>query len=142
MARPSEYNFQLCEQICEEVANGFNIKTVLSSREEYPSFPTWCKWKRENDELLNLYTRSIQDKAESVDEEIDAIYDKIKSGELDPASGRLLMDTLKWKAGKYYPKMFGDKVDHTTNGKDLPAPVSTLQITLPNGTTIDDFKVE
>lgn len=121
MARPSEYDLKLCEEICAEVANGFNIKTVLSSRQEYPDFTTWCRWKREHDELCNLYTRSIQDKAESVDEEIDLIMSEVKAGDIDPPAGRLLIDTLKWKASKYYPKMFGDKVDMTTNGKDLPA---------------------
>lgn len=123
MARPSEYNYELCKEICAEVANGFNIKTVLASKNEYPDFTTWCRWKRENDELYHLYTRSIQDKAESVDEEIDHIYDQIKSKEIDPAAGRLLIDTLKWKAAKYYPKMFGDKIDHTTGGEKLPSAV-------------------
>jgi len=119
MARPSDYTIEMATEICEEVANGFNIKTVLKSQERYPSFPTWCKWKRENDQLLNLYTRSIQDKAESVDEEIDHIYDEIKAGNIDASSGRILIDTLKWKASKYYPKMFGDKIDHTTGGEKM-----------------------
>lgn len=115
MARPSEYDFKLCEKICESVAEGFNIKTVLKSEKDYPDFSTWCRWKREHEELYNLYTRSIQDKAESVDEEIDSIYDQIKAKEIDPAAGRLLIDTLKWKAAKYYPKMFGEKtaVEHS-----------------------------
>lgn len=116
MARISEYNLQMCEEICEQVAAGQNIKKVLESKEEYPTFPTWCRWKREHDELFNLYTRSIQDKAESVDEEIDNIYQSIKEGSIDPSSGRLLIDTLKWKAGKYYPKMFGDKVQQEHSG--------------------------
>ncbi len=127
MARPSEYNINLCEEVCKEVANGFNIKTVLSSKHEYPDFSTWCRWKRENDELYNLYTRSIQDKAESVDEEIDFIMSEIRSGAIEPPAGRILIDTLKWKAAKYYPKMFGDKTDITTNGKDLPSLPTVIQ---------------
>lgn len=119
--RPNTYNFELCKEICCEVANGFNIKTVLSSRDEYPTFQTWCNWKRDNTELFDLYTRSIQDKADSVEQDLDQIFDEVKAGNIDHSTGRLLMDTLKWKAAKYYPKMFGDKVDHTTNGKDLPA---------------------
>lgn len=117
MARPSEYNFDLCEKICVEVANGFNIKTVLKSEDDYPDFSTWCKWKRENEELSNLYTRSIQDKSESVDEDIDLILSEVKSGTIDPSTGRLLIDTLKWKAAKYYPKMFGDKVHQEHSGE-------------------------
>lgn len=135
MARPSEYNFDLCVEICDRVAEGANIKTVLKSNEKYPSFQTWCNWKREYNELLDLYTRSIQDKAESVDEEIDFIMDMVKSKEIDPVSGRLLIDTLKWKAGKYYPKMFGDKIDHTTGGEKLPSnqpQVIQIEITKPD----------
>ncbi len=110
MARPSEYSFELCEEVCKEVANGFNIKTVLNSKQSYPDFSTWCDWKRKNEELANLYTRSIQDKAESVDEEIDLIMSEMKAGDIEPAVGRIMIDTLKWKAAKYYPKMFGDPI--------------------------------
>jgi len=110
MARLTEYNLDLCIEICEQIADGKNIKKVLLSKEEYPNFTTWCRWKRENDELNNLYVRSIQDKAESVDEKIDEVLEKVENKELDYVAGRLLIDTLKWKAGKYYPKMFGDKI--------------------------------
>lgn len=119
MARLSEYDFEMCKEICAEVANGFTIKSVLSSKPEYPTFQTWCNWKREHNELFDLYTRSIQDKADSVEEEMELIYDKVKAGELDAPTGRLLIDTLKWKAAKYYPKMFGDKVDLTTQGEKI-----------------------
>ena len=32
MARPSEYNFKLCEEICDEIANGKNIIKILESK--------------------------------------------------------------------------------------------------------------
>ena len=121
MARLNEYNYDLCLEICEQVAEGSNIKKILTSKDNYPNFTTWCRWRRENEELNNLYVRSIQDKAESVDEKIDDIMDRVEKKELDYVAGRLLIDTLKWKAAKYYPKMFGDKVqtDITTDGKQI-----------------------
>jgi hypothetical protein len=115
MARLSEYNYDLCLEICEKVANGENIKKILISKQLYPNFTTWCKWRREHDELNNLYVRSVQDKAESVDDRIDEIMEKVESKEIDHMTGRLMIDTLKWKAAKYYPKMFGDKVQTDTN---------------------------
>jgi len=117
MARPSEYNFEMCITICEEVANGFNIKTVLSSKPEYPDFSTWCRWKREHTELHNLYVNAIQDKAESVDEEIDAIMHEARHGGMEPSMANVLIQTLKWKAAKYYPKMFGEKVQQEHSGE-------------------------
>jgi len=135
MARPSEYNFDLCVEICEGVANGKNIKTVLSEKEEYPTFPTWCKWKRENEELFDLYINSIHDKAESVDEQIDEIWEGCRLGNYDASTANVLIQTLKWKAAKYYPKMFGEKIDHTTGGGKLPSnqpQVIQIEITKPD----------
>jgi hypothetical protein len=128
MARPSSYNFALCQEVCEKVANGQNIKNVLKSEAKYPSFVTWCEWKRNNDELLNLYTRSIQDKAESEDEEIDNILNDLKDGKIDAQTARVIIDTRKWKAAKYYPKMFGDKVDLTSGGDKIQQSQILLKI--------------
>lgn len=119
MARPSEYNLDLCKEICDIVAEGSNIKTVLSSKQEYPDFSTWCRWKRNNDELRNLYVNAMQDKAESEMEEMDHIYDMLKAGQLEPSTANVLIQTKKWTASKFYPKMFGDKIDHTTEGKEI-----------------------
>lgn len=120
MARPSEYNFEMCQTICEEVANGFNIKTVLKSKNEYPDFSTWCRWKRNNEELRNLYVNAMQDKAESEIEEIDYIRDQLKAGEIEPSAANVLIQTGKWLSSKFYPKMFGDKIDLTSGGEKLP----------------------
>lgn len=120
MARPSEYNLEMCIEICSEVAEGFNIKTVLKSKEEYPTFQTWCNWKREHVELFDLYVKTMQDKAESEIEEIEYICDMLKVGEIEPSAANVLIQTSKWKASKFYPKMFGDKVDVTSDGKQIP----------------------
>jgi len=109
MARLSEYNFELCKTICHEVVNGANIKTVLKSKEEYPTFQTWCNWKRDKSELFDLYIKSIQDKAEALEEEMDMYRDMLLAKQIDPSTYNTLVQTLKWKMAKFYPKMFGEK---------------------------------
>lgn len=128
MARLTEYNFDLCIEICNKIADGENIKKILASDESYPSFPTWCKWKRENPELLNLYVNSIQDKGESVDAQIDEIWQGCKEGLYDASTANVLIQTLKWKASKYYPKMFGDKTDITSGGEKIQTPPSSIKV--------------
>ena len=71
--RPSEYNFILCLDILEEIANGNNIIDVLDSKDEYPSWATFRKWKRDNEELLTLYVNAQQDKTESLINNIQKI---------------------------------------------------------------------
>jgi hypothetical protein len=128
MARPSEYNFDLCIEICNKIADGQNIKAILESKDNYPAFSTWCKWKRENQELSNLYVNSIQDKSESVDAQIDEIWEGCKNGLYDASTANVLIQTLKWKASKYYPKMFGDKVQQEHSGE-----ITTNIISLGSG---------
>ena len=125
--RPTDYNFALAKEICDKVREGSNIKKALSLKSEYPSFPTWCKWKRENAELLNLYVNSIQDKAESVDEFIDDTLSDLRAGLIDASTANVIIQTYKWKAAKYYPKMFGDKqeIDHkSSDGTMTPVDLS------------------
>lgn len=124
MARPSEYDFDMCKVICQRVTEGEHIKTVLDSSDSYPSFPTWCNWKRENDELFNLYTKAIQDKAEMVTFEINQVMQDMREGKVEAPVGRILIDTLKWYAAKFYPKMFGEKIDVTSDGEKLAPTVS------------------
>jgi hypothetical protein len=122
MARPSEYDYELCELICEEIAQGKNITEVLKD----PRFPAWStfrRWKRNNEELRTLYVNSQQDKAEALESEIDDLRDMLLAKEIDPATYNTLVQTLKWKMAKYYPKVFGDNktvsTDITTNGESI-----------------------
>ena len=115
MARPSEYDFELCKKICDEVANGENIISVLKES-SYPSWSTFRRWKNENEELRTLYVNSQQDKGIALENEIDDVMQSLKAGEMEASVGNVLIQTLKWKMAKFYPKMFGDKLDVETNG--------------------------
>lgn len=126
MARPSEYNYELCLEICDLIADGKHIVDVLNSNDTYPSWSTFRRWKRDNDELQTLYTRSIQDKSEMVIFEINQAMIDLKNGIIDSGQARVLIDTYKWMASKFYPKMFGDKVDVTSG--DKPIQVAPPQI--------------
>ena len=46
---------------------------------------------------------------------------KLEAGEIDSATANVLINTEKWKASKFYPKMYGDRqqtqfVDDKGNG--------------------------
>lgn len=128
MARPSEYNFKICEEICDEIANGKNIIKILESKNEFPSWPTFRRWKNENEELRTLYVNSQQDKGIALENEIDDTMQLLKEGMIDASTANVLIQTLKWKMAKFYPKLFGEKIDHTTNGKDLPSAQPAINI--------------
>lgn len=121
MARLTEYNYDLCVEICNELANGQNIKRILDANSEYPDWTTFRRWKQNNEELRTLYVSSQQDKAVALENELDDLRDMLTSKEIDSSTYNVLAQTLKWKMAKFYPKVFGDKVDVTSGDKPIQA---------------------
>ena len=119
MARLTEYNYDLCVEICNELANGENIKRILDSNTNYPDWTTFRRWKQNNEELRTLYINSQKDKAIALENELDDLRDMLKSKEIDASTYNVLAQTLKWKMAKFYPKVFGDKVDVTSGDKPI-----------------------
>ena len=113
MARLTEYNYELCVEICNELANGQNIKRILDSNKNYPDWTTFRRWKQNNEELRTLYISSQQDKAIALENELDDLRDLLSSKEIDHQTYNVLAQTLKWKMAKFYPKVFGDKTIHS-----------------------------
>lgn len=141
MARLTEYNFELCKDICEEIALGSNIMTILENNSNYPSWSTFRRWKRDNEELRTLYINSQQDKAEALEKEMDDYRSMLLAKEIDAYTYNTLVQTLKWKMAKFYPKVFGDKTDITSGGEKINTNISILNIdplsddATDNGTT-------
>ena len=122
MARLTEYNYEICIEICNELANGQNIKRILDSNKNYPDWTTFRRWKQNNEELRTLYISSQQDKAIALENELDDLRDLLSSKEIDHQTYNVLAQTLKWKMAKFYPKVFGDKTIHSG---DADNPIQT-----------------
>ena len=118
MARSSEYDFKKCIEICELVANGQNITKVLKSNNQYPTWSTFRRWKSNHSELRTLYVNAVQDKSEPLLQEMDDILTDLRNGKIEPSVANVLIQAIKWKMAKFYPKMFGDKTRHEVTGED------------------------
>lgn len=55
------------------------------------------------------YARATANLARDQVERIEEALDKLESGNLDPATVRVLVDSRKWIASKLFPKQWGDK---------------------------------
>ena len=119
MARLTEYDYDLCVEICDKVADGLNIMDILASNENYPSWSTFRRWKNDNDELRTLYVNSQQDKGIALEKEIDDTLQLLRGGEIEASTANVIIQTIKWKMAKFYPKMFGDKLDVTSKDEKI-----------------------
>lgn len=96
-----------------------------------PAISTFYKWLRENEEFAKQYARATEERSEAMAEEIldladdasNVVLGNDKSDNARVSAMKLRVDTRKWLMAKMKPKKYGDKLDMTTNGKDITVPV-------------------
>lgn len=129
--RPTLYSQELADEICHELALGKSMRAVCRE-ESMPDLSTVFRWLRTNQEFCSQYASATEERTEAQNEDLLELGDEaINLAQIvDPkASGavvqgvKLKADNLKWVMSKMKPKKYGDKIDMTTNGKDLPTPL-------------------
>jgi hypothetical protein len=115
--RPTDYNLSIATAICERVALGSNLNQ-LSKLDEFPAMSTIYLWLQRHREFSEMYAHARESRADARADKIDAICEQVERGELDPNSARVIIDALKWQAGKEKPRTYGDKItqEHTGPG--------------------------
>lgn len=137
--RPQIYTAELGRKICLRISNGESLRAIC--REEgMPDASTVHSWLLDADKKLfsQQYARARNSQAEIIFDELLEIADDSSQDTLLVQMGkktvpmenkewvnrsRLKVDTRKWYISKVLPKKFGDKLDLTSDGKPLPAPI-------------------
>lgn len=130
VGRPSSYTQEKADLICELLAEGKSLRSVLRDNPDLPDMKTIFKWMREHEIFLQQYARAKQEAADAMAEEILEIADDDSKDKVEGKSdmgvimrSRVRIDTRKWLMSKMKPKKYGDKLDLTTEGKALPTPI-------------------
>ena len=95
-----------CLQICDDVQNGLSL--VNACRKNNLSRSAFYEKLNCDENLANKYARARERSTDSMLDEFDALMKKLEAGEIDSSTARVLLDALKWKLSKFYPKMYGD----------------------------------
>jgi hypothetical protein len=154
--RPTDYTKELVDEICSRLAMGESMRTVCKD-DKMPALTTVFRWLREKPEFKSQYDLAKRESADAMSEEILDIADNGVNDWMETHYGkdgdevgwrlngealgrsRLRVDTRKWYMSKIMPKKYGDKVDVTTNGKDLPTPILGI---VPNAIPSDNSDTE
>lgn len=141
--RPSKYTNKLADKICKMIAQGQSVRSICAKKDMI-SMQTFFRWLRENDKFSEQYARACEERSYMHAEEILEIADDARNDYMEKLddSGNLLgytlngehvqrsrlrIDTRKWLMAKQNPKVYGDKLDMTTNGNDIGVTLSASQ---------------
>lgn len=141
--RPSRYTNKLADKICKMIAEGQSVRSICAKKDMI-SMQTFFRWLRKNEKFREQYARACEERSYMHAEEIIEIADDATNDymeqhdESDELTGyklngeniqrsRLRIDTRKWLMSKLNPKVYGDKLDMTTNGNDIGVSLSASQ---------------
>ncbi len=137
IGRPTTYTKELADKLCAMLAEGMSLRSVCNE-EGMPCAATVFSWMRTDEMFLKQYARAKEESADAMAEEILDISDDGHNDWMTKWYGdnevvvenkealqrsRLRVDTRKWLMSKMKPKRYGDKLDVTSNGKELGTPI-------------------
>ena len=149
--RPTKYSQEMVSKICARLSVGESLRSVCRD-ETMPGLTTVFTWLQNKQEFREQYDRAKEESADALSDEIldiadDGTNDWMEKENKDGSTyialnhehvqrSKLRVDARKWIASKLKPKRYGDKIDMTTNGKDLPTPI--LNGAIPNNNSDEE----
>jgi transposase len=145
MARPTKYTEELATQLCTEIATTTDSLRTICKRLDL-SVASVLNWLKDDKHasFLAQYARAKEEQAELLVEQILEIADDSSNDDTVSERGNIIansewisrsklrVDARKWLASKLLPKKYGDKMDITTSGEKVQAPI--IQILPPSET--------
>ena len=143
MAYSPEEKENILNTIFKDIEGGISTRQAVKNAKISSS--TFWGWIDDDEVKAKQYARACEERADYLADQILEIADssegdlyvddngetKIDGNTVQRA--RTQIDARKWLLSKLNPKKYGDKVDLTTNGKDLPSaqPTIVMQFTPP-----------
>lgn len=131
--RPSTYNAEIAQRICERVAEGESVRKICADP-DMPGLTAVFSWLNRHEDFAAQYARAKEEQAEKFADEIVEIADetpdlepvldregnvvemKISSAYVSWQKNRV--DARKWVASKLKPKKYGDRITSEISGID------------------------
>jgi hypothetical protein len=127
---PTVYTPEKAEIIIDALKNGIGVNEAC----RLAGVPrgTLMEWVTHNREgFAELYANARDLYLDLMADELLRLTDECPPEPGFVAKTRLQVDTRKWYLSKLAPKRYSDRIDVTTNGKDIPAAIQVLAY-LPN----------
>lgn len=116
----------IVDEICERLVAGEGIKNIGEDT-RMPSARAIYMRMSSDAEFSARIARAREAQQEAEVERCVELADEATAE--DWQVKKLQIWARQWRAAKLAPKKYGDKIDHTTNGKELPA--SQVSVSLP-----------
>lgn len=116
IGRPSDYSEDIVTRICDGLSEGESLR-IICAPEDMPSTTTIYRWMREYPTFRENYARAREEQGETVADQMSFLRNQLALGLIAPDVARVMMDAIKWEAGKRLPKKYGDRQQVELSGE-------------------------
>ena len=139
-----QQRIDILDAICEDIINGASLRTALNKHKPLKA-THFYRWLREDEAKREQYARATVERAELMFEDMFDIADDGKNDWMEKFNekgesigwtlngeniqrSKVRIDTRKWALSKMMPKKYGEKIDITTDGQSINAPISPAEL--------------
>jgi hypothetical protein len=141
MGRPSKYTKDIIEEVCERLSKGEPLAAICRD-DHMPDQSTVWDWSKDREDVSQAIARAREAGEEAMLAECleisDSPTERTAFGSVDGGhiqEKKLRIDTRLKLLAKWNPKKWGEKVDVTSGGNPIPAPVINLAHGRPQSET-------
>lgn len=116
MGRPTDFNEEVADAICERLAKGDPMAKICDA-EDMPSFTTVWRWEKAHPEFRKATAHAREHGTHYMADDCIRISD---AEDIETADKRVMIDTRLRLIGKWNAKAYGDKVAHVGGGPNDP----------------------
>jgi hypothetical protein len=100
----------IAKEVCTRILLGKTIRQI-AAEDGMPAERTIYDWLGQYPAFAHQYARAREESAHGQADQVSEVAADVRDGKLEPDRGRVVIDALKWAAGKRKPKVYGDKLE-------------------------------
>ena len=110
MAYATEDVAEIQERVITEIQTGRSLRQVCSD-DGMPNFRTVQRWIVADGAFAVRYARARTAQADTLFDRMEAVEEAVAAGTMDSHAARVVLDSMRWRAAKLAPKVYGDRLD-------------------------------
>ena len=110
MAYATDEVTEIQEKVITEIQTGRSLRQVCGD-EGMPNFRTVQRWIVSDGQFAVRYARARTAQADTLFDRMEAVEEAVSAGTMDSHAARVVLDSMRWRASKLAPKIYGDRLD-------------------------------
>ena len=101
---------QMIETLLLHIESGKSMREVCRM-DGMPDHTTVIRWMRDDGALATKYARARMAQADVLFDRMETVEEQVSAGTMDSHAARVVLDSMRWRASKLAPKVYGDRLD-------------------------------